>query len=31
VDIVMPEWSDEDEARSRELLSGRPRAPEKKR
>jgi transcriptional regulator with XRE-family HTH domain len=30
VDIVMPAWSDEDEALSRELLSGRPRAPEKK-
>ena len=31
VDIVMPAWSDEDEALSRELLSRRPRAPEKKR
>jgi hypothetical protein len=31
VDIVMPAWSDEDEALSRELLSGRPKATEKKR
>jgi len=31
VDIVMPAWSDEDEALSRELLSARPKAPEKKR
>lgn len=31
VDVVMPAWSDEDEAASRELLSRRPKAPEKKR
>jgi hypothetical protein len=27
VDIVMPEWSEQDEALSRELLAGRPRPP----
>jgi hypothetical protein len=29
VDIVMPEWTEDDEARSREVLAGRPRPPEK--
>jgi hypothetical protein len=29
VDIVMPEWTDQDEALSRQVLAGRPKPPRK--